>query len=221
MVCNVAVQSLTDGFGFIEWLFLNMFICSTCLYSVWNRQWFRSVTRFNIIPITQTVFFGLMTILAMCNGLAAFMLWHCNNWDEKFVPLLLNVLMVVFINGFPLVFMLTKEPSATLLWSMAAVGLSGAFIGTSWKYDVRAAGIGFIDLTFALIFFVFAYSTWMKKVKITRLHASVVVKTNASYKPVQRDGENSGDESDDMYTGPLDTSSTGSAIDSLLMQQGN
>lgn len=170
MVCNISVETFEDGFGFVEWLTLNIFICNVCLYSMWRRDWFKSIAVFNVIPITQTIFFGMMTIVAVANSWAAFALWHCNNWDAKFLPLLLNVLMVVFVYGFPLIVMVTREASAYLLWSMAAIGLSAGFIGTAWKYDIRAAGVGFVDLAFALFFFVFAVSAWMNNRRIVNHH---------------------------------------------------
>jgi hypothetical protein len=173
MTCNFPVQTLTSAFGFLEWLAFNLFVSNTFLYLLWRQHWYKAVTNFIALPIRQTFFFACMTILAVLNGWAAFALWHCKNWDADFAPLFVNILMVIFINGFPFIVMLTRNSFVYWIMALACLGLSAAFTGLGWIHDTFAGIVGLIDIAFSIGFFVFSFYAWMNRKRIDEHHVQL------------------------------------------------
>lgn len=163
MTCNKCFEKLSDGFGFVEWLALYIFISNTFMYVVWRQRWYMALGNYMVFPVTQSIFFACMLVLNVANAWAAFELWRCKNWDEDWVPLFLNLLAMIAINVFPFMVMTTKEALAYIFLSLTIIGLSVAYTIVSWKHDARAGGVGIADCFVGLAFFGYAFSAWMSR----------------------------------------------------------
>jgi hypothetical protein len=172
MTCNKASTTLTDGWNWLLWETLNIFVCNMFLYFLWRRDWFKSITSVLRIPIPQSFYFFCLLALTVANGWSGYALWHCRNWDQDFIPLLIHVLMIVFVYGFPFVIMVTKEPIAYLFAAFVCVGLSAAYTGIGWTRDVFVGIVGIFDIVVSLFYFVFAFATWFSIARVHEHHVN-------------------------------------------------
>ncbi len=132
-----------------------------------------AITKALGIPLPQQLFFALMLALAIANGWSAFALWHCRDFDVEPAPLIIHIVMIFFLYGFPFSVMVSRLPFVDLCVAIVSLAMSATYTALGWKHNGLVGGVGLVDIFISMSFFFFAIVAWVKLLDIHAEHSNI------------------------------------------------
>lgn len=170
MGCNIPFNTIDHAFGLATWLYFGLTFYVFGMFLTWRREFYKTIQSLTFWCVSERVYFVLTLVLTELNAYAAWRLWVCENWDVYFAPLLMGMLMMLFMNIYPLLVMVTRYSSAYLLCSIAYTVFAIVFTIFGFLKDTTAGIIGIFDIILGILYFGFALYAWSEEHKIHYKH---------------------------------------------------
>ena len=160
MGCNHDFNTIDSAFGFATWLYFGLLFYVLGMFFAWRPKWYSVIQKYTYWIIPEKAYVVLTFIITELNAYAAWRIWVCFNWDEGFVALFMAMMVMIFMNFYPFVMMITKYASVYILVAIAYFAFSIAFLVFAFRADTTAGIISIIDVLLSLIYFAFALYAW-------------------------------------------------------------
>lgn len=184
MGCNHTFNTIDDAFGLFTWLYFGLFFYVFGMFFTWRPTWYSIIQKYTYFAIPDRVYLILTLVLTELNAYAAWRIWVCEDWDVYFIPLFFGMLMMLFMNFFPFVLMVTKYASAYALAALAFLAIAVVFMIFAFIKDTTAGVIAIFDVLLALIYLAFSLWALAREDKLHRGLSSHIEKRQSMITPV-------------------------------------
>ncbi len=163
MGCNHNFNTIDNAFGLATWLYLGLVFYVFGMFFAWRPKWYTVIREYTYWILPERVYIVLTFVLTELNAYAAWRIWVCDNWDAGFIALFMAVMVMLFMNFYPFVMMITKFASVYIIVALAYLAFSIVFSVFAFRADVTAGIITIFDLLLGLVYFFFSLYAWTKE----------------------------------------------------------